>query len=150
MLKKTISYTDFDGNNVTEELNFHLFKSDVMEIATELPDGLFDSIDENNPTSEKNLSVIVDKLGRNGVFKFIKTLIIKSYGIKSADGRRFEKTEQLANEFSQSLAFDALLTELLANDAAAFEFMSKVIPADVAGNVLNKETVQQPVAVEAK
>lgn len=136
MFKKTVKYSDFDNNERTEDLYFNLTQSELVEIALNLPDGL----SETNITqvNEQSATQILEKLGGDGIFKFVKELMLKAYGIKSEDGRRFEKSEQISTEFSQTMAFDTMFMELMSNDLAAAEFVNAIIPKEMADNV-NKQ-----------
>ncbi len=133
MIKKTVNYADFDGNARTEVLYFNLTKTELIEIAMDLPDGLSDSIgnDPNKIDEKAAISKVMESLGSKGILDFIKKLVLKSYGIKSPDGRRFEKSEEISKEFSQTLAFDSVIMELMTGDQAAVNFMNGLIPADV-------------------
>lgn len=137
MLKKVVNYEDFDGNNVSEELYFNMTQTELVEMSMDLPDGVADAVgDGENVNKEVAAAKIIETLGGKGVFEFIKQLLLKSYGKKSADGRRFEKSEELTKEFSQSLAFDQIFMELMSDDVKAAEFVNNIIPA----SVLNKAT----------
>lgn len=135
MLKETVNYVDFDGNDVTEELYFNLTQTELVEMSMDLPDDITNAVgDGNNVDKEVAAAKIIEALGGKGVFEFVKQLLLKSYGRKTANGRGFEKSEELTKEFSQSLAFDAIFMELMSNDVKAAEFVNKIIPS----NVLNK------------
>lgn len=130
MLKKTITYKDFDGNTRTEDHYFNLTQTELVEITLNMPDGM--SEDDVAGNTEQAALRIIDRLGGDGVFNFIKEIILKSYGIKSADGKRFEKSEQISKEFSETLAYDQMFMEMMQNDKAASDFITAVIPADLA------------------
>ena len=137
MLKKTITYKDFDGNERTEEHYFNLTQTELAEIAIGLPDGIseIDVTESNEQAGQK----LLDKLGGDGVFKFLKDLMLKSYGIR-VDSRRFEKSDQISREFSQTLAFDAMFMELMTDDVAAAKFVNAVIPAEAANKLIGTNT----------
>ena len=137
MLKKKITYTDFNGNERTEDHYFNLTKTELTEIALGLPDGIDES--EITEANEQAAMTIIDKLGKDGVFKFIKELILKSYGIKSSDGKRFQKSEEISKEFSETLAFDQFFMELMTDDVKAAEFVNSIIPKDVANGIQSKK-----------
>ena len=137
MLKKKITYTDFNGNERTEDHYFNLTKTELTEIALGLPDGMDES--EITEANEQAAMTIIDKLGKDGVFKFIKELILKSYGIKSSDGKRFQKSEEISKEFSETLAFDQFFMELMTDDVKAAEFVNSIIPKDVANGIKTKK-----------
>ena len=138
MLKKTVNYVDFDGNNQVEDLYFNLTKTELIEMAIDLPDGVSDTVgtDPNNIDEDKAVSKIMETLGSKGILKFIKDLVLNSYGVRSADGKRFMKVDEngrpLSIEFSQTMAFEAILDEFLSDDVAAANFVNAVIPANVA------------------
>ena len=136
MYKKTITYDDFDGNKRTEDAYFNLTKSEMIEFALDLPDGVSDTVDKE--TLEKNADMAASKLanmlGKKGVYNFIKDLVLKSYGVKKEDGRRFAKVDDngrpVSIEFAQTMAFEAIMEEFRTNDVAAANFVKAVIPAD--------------------
>lgn len=137
MLKKTVNYFDFDGNERTEDLYFNLTQTELVEMAMELPDGVSSSIG-NDPSKidEKAAAMkLMETLGNKGVLEFIKNLLLKSYGIKSEDGRRFEKSDEISREFSQTLAFDTILMELMSNDVEAANFVNNIIPSKIVDKI---------------
>ena len=142
MLKKTITYTDFNGTERTEDHYFNLGKVEAMELSMDMPDGVSEAIgadlDDNNEAAAKRL---VEKLGGKCILEYIKDLIRKSYGRKSEDGRRFIKKEEYTQEFFETPAYDALIIDLMTNDLAAANFVKGILPNDLA------ETVA---AIEAK
>ena len=134
MLKKTVNYEDFDGNKRTEDLYFNLTKLEATEFALDLPDEITDEVAKEG-ASAANMEAatrIVQKLGGKGIIDYIRKLVLKSYGIKSEDGKRFIKSEEISTEFSQTMAFDNLMMELLADDNAASDLIAAVIPSDLA------------------
>ena len=91
MLKKTVNYEDFDGNKRTEDLYFNLTKLEATEFALDLPDEITDEVVKEG-ASAANMEAatrIVQKLGGKGIIDYIRKLVLKSYGIKSEDGKRF-------------------------------------------------------------
>ena len=134
MIKRTVTYEDFDGNQRTEELHFNLTQVELTEMAMDLPEGFMETLD-GDPNKVDHAAAagrLAEALGGKGILEFIKNLLLKSYGIKSADGRRFEKSEELSKEFSQTLAFDTILMELMQDDIKAAEFVNGVIPSKLA------------------
>ena len=134
MLKKTVNYEDFDGNKRTEDLYFNLTKLEATEFALDLPDEITDEVvKEGASTANMEAATrIVQKLGGKGIIDYIRKLVLKSYGVKSEDGKRFIKSEEISTEFSQTMAFDNLMMELLTDDNAASNFITAVIPSDLA------------------
>lgn len=130
MLKKTITYTDYDGLERTEEFRFNLTKAELvdMELTTA---GTF---------SETMKRIIAEK-DIIRIAKLFKELLLKSYGVKSDDGKRFVKSQELSEAFSQTEAYSDLYIELLGNPEEAAKFFAEVAPkmnevsAVPAGNV---------------
>lgn len=135
MYKKTITYNDFDGNERTEDAYFNLTKTEMIEFALELPDGVSNTVDPAEMDTDKAASKIANMLGKKGVFNFIKDLILKSYGIRKEDGRRFEKSDQIRAEFAQTMVFEAIMDEFMTDDIAAANFVKAVIPNKVADSI---------------
>lgn len=130
MLKKVVNYEDFDGNERTETLYFNMMQTELVDFALDLPEGLSDSLgDDPNAISEQAAISLMDTLGQKGIMEFVKKLVLKSYGIKSDDGRKFEKSEEISKEFSQTIAFDMLMMELMTDENKAIAFVNAVIPA---------------------
>lgn len=117
MLKKTITYEDFDGNQRTEDYYFNLTKAEAMELEVSVKGGY-----------AEYLQNIVKENDNAGIISAIKDLILRSYGHKSEDGKRFVKTEEDAKEFAQSEAYSELFFELTSDDKAASDFFNGIIP----------------------
>lgn len=137
MLKKTVTYEDFDGNKRTEELYFNMTQTELTEFAMELPDDVTKIFAANTgKVTEDEALQIVNTLGGKGIYSFIKQLVLKSYGVRAEDGRRFVKIDDqgrpLSVEFSQTLAFDAILMDLMSSEQEAAAFTNGIIPAKLA------------------
>lgn len=117
MLKKTISYTDFDGNKRTEDFYFNLTKAEVTEMEMSTEGGL-----------SKMLEKIVATQETKRVIEVFKDLILKSYGEKSPDGKRFIKNQELRDSFAQNEAYSELFMELATDTAASVAFVNGIIP----------------------
>ena len=117
MLKKTFTYTDYNGVERTETHYFNLSKAELVDMEATTPGSL----------SEK-LKRIVDGADGPEIMKFFKKLIFKSYGIKSDDGRRFIKSAEISEAFSQTEAYVQLYMELVTNPEAAADFANGIIP----------------------
>lgn len=118
MLKKTIKYVDYNGVERCEDFYFNLSKAEITEMQIS-EDGGYDQM----------LQKIVDAGDNKAIFKHFKAIVLKAYGVKSEDGRRFIKSEQLSEEFSQTEAFVELIMELAGSDEAAAEFVNGIIPS---------------------
>lgn len=117
MLKKTITYTDYNGVDRTEDFYFNLSKAELMDMEAGTPGGY-----------AAMLQSIVDAKDVPALIKIFKELIKKAYGIKSPDGRRFIKSEEISNEFAQTEAYVNLYMEMVTDDKAAAEFTNGIIP----------------------
>lgn len=124
MLKKTIAYTDYNGTERTEDFYFNLSKAEIMEMEMGTTGGLAEMIQR-----------IVAAQDAPAIIKIFKDLVLKAYGEKSADGKRFVKSEELASAFSQTEAYSILFMELATDADAAAKFVNGIVPADVAKNV---------------
>lgn len=121
MIKKTVTYTDFNGNEQSEELYFHLSKSELTEMELSREGGMsayFKRISEAKSSPE--LAAV------------FKEMILKSYGVKSDDGKGFLKKDKegrpLNIAFEQTAAFDALYMSLVTDTDLAIEFFNGIIP----------------------
>lgn len=121
MLKKTITCENFNGVETTEDYWFNFTESELIEMQLGTAGGLDESI--------KN---IVAGMDMPSMIKFFKDFVLKAYGVKSPDGKRFIKNDELREAFSQTNAYNKLFMELAFDDVAAADFINGVIPNDVA------------------
>lgn len=128
MLKKEIAYTDYNGVERKETFYFNLSKAEIMEMELTTVGGFAEMIQK-----------IVDAQDAPSIIKTFKDLVLKSYGEKSPDGKRFIKTEELRDSFEQTEAYSTLFMELATNAAAASEFVNGIIPSDLAKQVSASE-----------
>lgn len=129
MITKTIKYTDYNGNEREEKFYFNLTKAEITEINFDLSsDGV---------SLQDKLKKMIDEKDSAGIFKFFKLLIVKSYGEKSDDGKRFIKTDDMGIGFTQTEAYNVLLEELLSAEdgSLAVEFVKGIVPADIQAKV---------------
>lgn len=112
MLSQTVSYVDFNGNQQNDVLYFHLSEMEWLDIDMNMEGGDFKSVIEKAVREEDNRTM----------FNLFKTLVNKSYGRKSEDGRRFIKNEELLSEFRDTEAYNSFFVDLMSdvNKAAAF------------------------------
>lgn len=120
MLKKTITYTDYNDVERTEDFYFNLSEAELMEMELTVEGGMF----------EKLQRIIKSKNGPE-IVKFFKEMVLKAYGVKSDDGRRFIKSDELSQAFSQTEAYSQLYMEFATNDKAAAEFANGIMPKKV-------------------
>lgn len=118
MLKKTIKYTDFDGNERSEDFYFNLTKAEVTEMELSTEGGL-----------SKTLQKIIDTKDSKRIMETFKDLILRSYGEKSPDGKRFIKNQELRDGFAQTEAYSELFMELADNAEMAAAFVNGIVPS---------------------
>ena len=140
MLKKTVTYEDFNGIERTEDLYFHLNELELTELAVDLPEDMLKSVSAN-PTEEV-AGKALESMGTKGIIEFIKKLLIKSYGVKSEDGYSFIKNEKTTERFKGSGAFSAVVMELMTDDKAASDFVNQIISPKLAAK-LNEANVKR-------
>lgn len=122
MLKKVIKYIDYDGQERTETFYFNLNKVELaeMELSSSKDGGL-----------SKYIQKIVEEKNVEQLMNIFKKIILMSYGVKSTDGKRFEKSKVLSDEFAQTEAFVELFLELTGNAEAAAAFINGIIPQNL-------------------
>ena len=117
MVVEKIKYTDFNGLEREEDFMFNLTEAEITEMELTTDGGLSDSIKK-----------IIAAQDTPEIIKVFKMLLLKSYGEKSADGRRFVKSEKLSEEFSQTNAYSQLFMKLATDDKAAVAFINGIMP----------------------
>lgn len=124
MLKKTITYTDYNGTERKEDFYFNLTQTEVYEMEMSVNGGL----------AEK-LQKIIDAMDAPFIMKTFKDLIAKSYGEKSEDGKRFIKSPELSEAFFQTEAYNKLFQEIVTDAKAAADFVNGILPSNAAKSV---------------
>lgn len=128
MIKKTVTYTDFNGNERTEEFYFHFSEPEILDMETSTEEGYFSTTIRNIIDAKDGLKLSVH----------MKDLILKAYGVKSPDGKRFIKSNEISEEFSQTEAFSTIFMELITDDKAASEFVNVLVPKSFA-KIVNEQ-----------
>lgn len=130
MLKRTINFEDYNGEQASETHYFNMTKAELIELEVEYKQG-FGALLQN----------MIDQEDTRGLVREVKRLILLSYGEKSEDGRRFIKNDRLREEFAQTAAYQHLFMELAQDDKKASEFFLGILPRDLAEQAdENKET----------
>jgi len=127
MIKKTITYLDYDGRTITEDFYFHLSKTDIVMLETSVDGGLQQTLEKISKANDTN-----------AIVREFKKIIHAAYGEKSADGKRFFKSEEIAKAFEATPAYDQLFYELLTDTDKAVDFIKQILPSD-----LEKEITKQ-------
>lgn len=117
MIAKTITYTDFKGNERTETFYFNLSQSELVTMDYDTEGGLQDTIQK-----------IIDAKDKAAIMQNFRKILFKAYGEKSDDGRRFIKSDALSEAFFQTAAFDKFFMELITDEEVASNFIKGVLP----------------------
>lgn len=134
MLKKTITYTDYNGVERTEDFWFNLNKRELMTMQMGTAGGFAEMIER-----------IIAAQDVPTLMSIFEEIILKAYGEKSADGKQFKKSKELSENFAQTEAYSELFMELVTNSDAAAKFINGLVPADVAAQMAS-----QTPAIQAK
>ena len=126
MIKKTITYTDYNNVERTESFYFNLSKAEIMEMEMGTDGGMAET-----------LKKIVDAKDAPAIIRVFKDLVLKAYGVKSDDGRRFIKSKELSDSFAQTEAYSQIFIELATDADAAAKFVNGIVPSDLAQQVAN-------------
>lgn len=132
MIKKTVTYEDFDGNERTEDFYFHLTEQELTEWELSVDGGL-----------SGVLSRIMNSKDNKKLIEIFKDLLIRSYGVKTPDGRGFVKNQEVLNDFIYTQAFSDIYMELATDDNAASEFVNGIIPAKLAAEARQEMKVSK-------
>lgn len=117
MLKKEITYEDFDGTQRTETHYFNITRTELIDLQTSYVGGL-----------DEYLSKIVAEKDTVKIMEMFSKIVDVAYGIKSPDGRRFMKTEEATKEFKSTLAYDQFMWEIMSDEIKASEFINGIVP----------------------
>lgn len=118
MLKETITYVDYNGTERTEDFYFNLTRAEIIEMELETTGGLVEMMNR-----------IIASQDSKSIKEQFKNMILRSYGEKSPDGRRFIKSEELSISFSQTEAYSILFEKLATDDGAATRFVNGIVPS---------------------
>lgn len=121
MLRKVITYTDYNGKERKEAFYFNLSKAELIKMELTAEGGM-----------EAFLQRIIETHDNRKLFELFEKMIKMSYGVKSEDGKRFIKNEKVLDDFIQSEAYTELLMELMGDDAtnAVLNFVKGIMPLD--------------------
>ena len=134
MLKKTMTYTDFNGVERTEDFYFHLTEAEIADMELNEEGGLAAKIER-----------IVNSKDTVQIKDYFQWFLLKSYGEKSEDGRRFMKTPELTQAFKETQAYSDLWMEMISDANAASTFIAGVVPK----SVVKKAKEENPEAFKA-
>lgn len=128
MYKTTVTYTDFEGLNRTEDLYFNLTTTELVKMENSESGGL-----------EKRIKNMMQRQDTPQIMKTMEDVIRMSYGVKSPDGRKFIKNDEVYEDFLQSGAYDAFYMSVITDADKGSEFINGIIPADIKAKVAELE-----------
>lgn len=138
MYVREVTYTDYDGVERTEKFHFNLTKAELMDLEFSVAGGYYETVQE----AQKNHDA-------TKLYEFYRDLILRSYGEKSEDGRRFVKSKEKALEFTQTEAYSIIFMDLLTNENTITEFIASAVPNGVeAIKEMKKNQVKMEAAPE--
>jgi hypothetical protein len=120
LIKWTVKYKDFEDKEVEEELYFHLTAPELIELEVSIPEGF-----------EAWVTRVAEEEDKAELLKVFTLFLKKGYGIRSVDGRRFTKNDQILEEFESSLAYEAVFLDILTDTTKLIRFFNGVMPKDL-------------------
>ena len=125
MLTKAITYTDFNGEKKTKNLQFHLSKFELTKMQYQEDGGI-----------QNYLKKIIESNDTKEIFKFFEQFVLACYGERSADGEEFLKNDEIRQKFQCHPAYDVFMMEFITGgDKAMADFINAVVPKDVAEHI---------------
>lgn len=131
MLKEPITYVDYNGNTRTEEFCFNLTEQELVDMQLTTAGGYAETV-----------QAIIDAKDQPALIAIFKELLHKAYGKKTPDGRRFDKSKEIVDDFLHCPAYSILYMRLVTDDAYAAKFIKGLIPADLAKKLEEQKNLQ--------
>ena len=117
MIKKTVTYKDYNEVERTESFYFHFNEAEILDMEMSVEGGFAERVQR-----------IVDSKDQSSLLKVIKNFVLDAYGVKSENGKRFIKNDEVKAEFVECPAYSMIFMELVTNDELAAEFVNGVVP----------------------
>lgn len=150
MLKKAITYKDFNGKEITEEFCFNLTQAECIDL---------DFMYEDRGGIKEYLKSLIKEIQDKGesapkrpMYEFLKLIIRLSVGKKSDDGKRFVKNESVSNDFLQTEAYSEFIMGLLNDPDGIPDFIAQVLPevSEDQKNAARAELEKEGIAIPEK
>lgn len=116
MHKEIITYNDLNGVQRTEDFYFDLSKPEIVKMQASTKGGY-----------DVQLKSIAASLDGAKIMDFFENFISKSFGVKSEDGRRFMKSDEISRSFMETPAYEVLFEKLVTDDKYAADFVNAVM-----------------------
>lgn len=120
MLTITETYTDWNGNLRTEDFRFHFSQAELMEMEMSTEGGF-----------SARVNRILNANSQTELFQIMKAFVLDAFGVKSDDGRRFMKDEEIRRGFQECPAYSKIFMRLATNSDEAAKFINGVTPEDM-------------------
>ena len=124
MIKKTVTYTDYNGEKRTETFYFHYSEAEILDM----------EMSEEGSFAER-IQRIIDAKDKTALMKLVKKFVIDAYGVKSEDGKRFMKNDDVKAAFLECPAYSDIFMDTVTDDELAAEFVNGVIPSSMKDRV---------------
>lgn len=128
MLKKTITYTDYNGNERTEDFYFNLTEAELTEMQLSADGGL-----------DVVMKRLIQEQNATEMIRIFKDIILRAYGEKSDDGKHFRKSKEISESFLSTEAYNELFMNIVASPESAMEFIRGILPAKVREQIANNQ-----------
>lgn len=135
MIKKTITYVDYNGNQRTEDFYFNLNKAELMRMELGVKGGMTEMMNR-----------MIAAQDAPAMMEVFEDLVRKSYGVKTPDGRGFDKDPKHFEAFKSTEAYSELFVELITNPDACAEFFNGVVPANLVEQMKAEQAKQNLIA----
>ena len=134
MFKDTVSFEDYNGNTVIEDLYFNISKPELAKLNYSVSETYLNKLEKMQEALKNRDETVIGE-----VIDFFEEMVSLSYGIKSDDGKRFIKSEEIAEEFMQSNAYEAIFMKLVNDEDYVEKFFLGIIPSDIAVEAIAKQ-----------
>jgi hypothetical protein len=149
MLKKVLTYTNLDGEQTTDTLYFNLTKRDFLKFVSKYTDFTGVNLNDDNAIADacrQYVDKIVQNKDLNKIIEFLEDLLLSSYGEKSEDGKHFNKSAKVREDFSNSVAYAEIFGDLVTDGDALTKFLENVI--DVSQATPAMSTASKPTVID--
>lgn len=131
MLKKTVTYVDYNGVEKTEDMHFNLSKAELLKLQYSTDGGMIE-----------RLKKMIDKMDGREMIDIFDNLLVASYGVVTENGG-FLKNDKLREEFKASEAYSELFIQLMSDVDEAAAFINGIIPESLR-NEVEKQMAANP------
>jgi hypothetical protein len=138
MHARTMTYTNFDDEEVTEVFHFNMSKSDIIRLEAEKKGGFSEYLKEMVKTEDTPT-----------LLAQFERILLMSFGIKSPDGKHFDKSEEISARFKNHAAYDKLFWEIFNDQDKLAEFLIEIAPKETK-EAMRKDFAEQKKADEAE